>query len=99
MAFVGHSPGPARRNVGTPVFGGIILASFIGIFAIPPLYVTFQAIREKLRPSARPKNARRKFSQAAPRPKLRRRGRPVPRNERLRSAMQGTCVFRKPRSY
>jgi hydrophobe/amphiphile efflux-1 (HAE1) family protein len=45
----------ARRNVGTPVFGGMILASFIGIFAIPPLYVTFQAIREKLRPSARPK--------------------------------------------
>ena len=45
----------ARRNVGTPVFGGMILASLVGIFAIPPLYVTFQAIREKLRPSARPK--------------------------------------------
>jgi hydrophobe/amphiphile efflux-1 (HAE1) family protein len=45
----------ARRDVGTPVFGGMILASFIGIFAIPPLYVAFQAIREKLRPSSRPK--------------------------------------------
>jgi hydrophobe/amphiphile efflux-1 (HAE1) family protein len=44
----------ARRDVGTPVFGGMILASFVGIFAIPPLYVTFQAIREKLRPAARP---------------------------------------------
>ncbi len=44
----------ARRNVGTPVFGGMILASFVGIFAIPPLYVFFQAIREKLRPGARP---------------------------------------------
>ena len=44
----------ARRNVGTPVFGGMILASFIGIFAIPPLYVVFQAIREKLRPGSRP---------------------------------------------
>src|SRR6266481_2650937 len=44
----------ARRGVGTPVFGGMILASFIGIFVIPPLYVTFQAVREKLRPSARP---------------------------------------------
>jgi hypothetical protein len=32
----------------------MILASFIGIFAIPSLYVTFQAIREKLRPAARP---------------------------------------------
>jgi multidrug efflux pump subunit AcrB len=44
----------ARRNVGTPVFGGMILASFIGIFAIPSLYQTFQAIREKFRPSTRP---------------------------------------------
>src|ERR1700730_6679158 len=44
----------ARRDVGTPVFGGMILASFIGIFAIPPLYVFFQAIRERLRPSSRP---------------------------------------------
>jgi len=31
------------------------LASRVGIFVIPPLYVTFQAVREKLRPSARPK--------------------------------------------
>jgi hydrophobe/amphiphile efflux-1 (HAE1) family protein len=45
----------ARRNVGTPVFGGMIVASIVGIFVIPPLYVTFQAVREKLRPSARPK--------------------------------------------
>jgi hydrophobe/amphiphile efflux-1 (HAE1) family protein len=44
----------ARRGVGTAVFGGMILASFVGIFAIPPLYVTFQAIREKLRPGSRP---------------------------------------------
>ncbi|MFL6972646.1 MAG: efflux RND transporter permease subunit, partial [Xanthobacteraceae bacterium] len=44
----------ARRDVGTPVFGGMIFASFIGIFVIPPLYVMFQAVREKLRPSIRP---------------------------------------------
>ena len=44
----------ARRDVGSPVFGGMILASFVGIFAIPPLYVTFQAIRERLRPGSRP---------------------------------------------
>ena len=29
----------ARRDVGTPVFGGMIFASFVGIFVIPPLYV------------------------------------------------------------
>ena len=45
----------ARRDVGTPVFGGMIFASLIGIFAIPPLYVFFQRIRERLRPDARPK--------------------------------------------
>jgi hypothetical protein len=44
----------ARRNVGTPVFGGMILASFVGIFAIPPLYVSFQWIREKLKPAVQP---------------------------------------------
>lgn len=44
----------ARRNVGTPVFGGMILASFIGIFVIPPLYVLFQGLRERLRSGARP---------------------------------------------
>ena len=44
----------ARRDVGSPVFGGMLSASFIGIFAIPALYVTFQSIRERLRSSARP---------------------------------------------
>jgi multidrug efflux pump len=54
----------ARRNVGTPVFGGMILASFLGIFAIPPLYVTFQAMRERLRPSARPKELKEEVAPA-----------------------------------
>ncbi len=39
----------ARRGVGTPVFGGMLLASFLGIFAIPPLYVSFQRIAERLK--------------------------------------------------
>jgi len=47
----------ARRNVSTAVFGGMIGASFIGIFVIPPLYVFFQGLREWLRPSAAPKAA------------------------------------------
>ncbi|HEX5847525.1 MAG TPA: multidrug efflux RND transporter permease subunit [Rhodoplanes sp.] len=55
----------ARRNVGTPVFGGMIFASFIGIFVIPPLYVSFQSIREKLRPSTRPREERATASDAA----------------------------------
>jgi len=58
----------ARRHVGTPVFGGMIFASFIGIFAIPPLYVFFQAIRERLRPSSRPSKEREGAPASGPSP-------------------------------
>src|SRR5438067_952237 len=40
----------SRRAVGTPVFGGMIGAAFIGIFVIPMLYVTFQRLRERVAP-------------------------------------------------
>ncbi len=36
----------SRRDVGTPVFAGMIASSSIGIFLIPMLYVTFQTLRE-----------------------------------------------------
>src|SRR4051812_5580917 len=36
----------SRRAVGTPVFGGMIAASLLGIFVIPMLYVVFQWLRE-----------------------------------------------------
>jgi len=35
-----------QRAVGTAVFGGMIAASFLGIFVIPGLYVAFQSYRE-----------------------------------------------------
>jgi hypothetical protein len=35
----------------------MIAASFLGIFVIPPLYVTFQGLRERLKPSSRPRPA------------------------------------------
>jgi multidrug efflux pump subunit AcrB len=49
----------SRRGVGTAVFGGMIAASAIGIFLIPPLYVVFQRMREKIRgeAAARPRGA------------------------------------------
>jgi Cu/Ag efflux pump CusA len=56
----------ARRDVGTPVFGGMILASFVGIFAIPPLYVTFQTVRERLRPSSQPVERKQALEEAGP---------------------------------
>ena len=42
----------SRRGVGTAVSGGMIAASAIGIFLIPPLYVVFQWLREKSRGEA-----------------------------------------------
>ena len=37
----------SRRDVGTAVFAGMLMASLIGIFLIPMLYVTFQTLRER----------------------------------------------------
>jgi hydrophobe/amphiphile efflux-1 (HAE1) family protein len=39
----------SRRAVGTAVFGGMLLASSIGIFLIPMLYVTVQTLRERVK--------------------------------------------------
>jgi hypothetical protein len=36
----------------------MLFASLIGIFVIPALYVLFQAVRERLRPTARPQAER-----------------------------------------
>jgi multidrug efflux pump subunit AcrB len=38
-----------QRAVGTAVFGGMLAASFLGIFVIPGLYVVFQTFREKVK--------------------------------------------------
>jgi hydrophobe/amphiphile efflux-1 (HAE1) family protein len=54
----------SRRAVGTPVFGGMLAASLIGIFMIPLLYVVFQSMREAVK--ARFRRAERGSSGAAP---------------------------------
>ena len=36
-----------RRAVGTPVFGGMIAASLIGIFIIPLLFVITERMRQR----------------------------------------------------
>jgi len=49
--IVASGAGAASRvSVGFVVFGGMIAATFIGIFFIPPLYVAIQKMREKVRP-------------------------------------------------
>jgi Cu/Ag efflux pump CusA len=36
----------SRRDIGTSVFAGMLVASTVGIFLIPMLYVVFQRLRE-----------------------------------------------------
>jgi hydrophobe/amphiphile efflux-1 (HAE1) family protein len=45
----------ARRDVATPVFGGMLAAAILGIFAVPALYVVFQTLRERTLVWLRPK--------------------------------------------
>ncbi len=42
----------SQRGVGTAVFGGMLVASLVGIFLIPMLYVVFQRLREKFHGTA-----------------------------------------------
>ena len=39
----------SRRAVGTAVFAGMIVASSVGVFLIPMLYVVFQTMREVIK--------------------------------------------------
>jgi len=39
----------SRRAIGTTVFAGMLAATQVGIFLIPPLYATFQGGREKVK--------------------------------------------------
>ena len=47
LVFATGAGAISRRAVGTPVFGGMLAASLIGVFVIPMLYVTFQWLRER----------------------------------------------------
>jgi hydrophobe/amphiphile efflux-1 (HAE1) family protein len=45
------------RAVGTAVFGGMVAASFLGIFVIPGLYVLFQTLRERVKSLSQPRRS------------------------------------------
>jgi hydrophobic/amphiphilic exporter-1 (mainly G- bacteria), HAE1 family len=49
LVFATGAGAITRRAVGTPVFGGMIAASVVGIFVIPLLYVTAERLREHVR--------------------------------------------------
>ena len=48
LAIATGAGAASRRAVGTPVVGGMLAASVIGIFVIPMLYVVFQQLRERV---------------------------------------------------
>ena len=65
LAFsIGHFPlmlstgaGAGSRNaMGTAVVGGMIMATALGIFLIPALFVMVEKIKEKLQPNKKPGN-------------------------------------------
>ncbi|WP_108659903.1 efflux RND transporter permease subunit [Acuticoccus kandeliae] len=47
LVFASGAAAITRRTVGTSVFGGMLVATLVGIFAIPALYVVFQWLRER----------------------------------------------------
>lgn len=49
LVFASGAAEITRTTVGTSVFGGMLVATLVGIFAIPALYVAFQSGRERLK--------------------------------------------------
>jgi len=39
----------ARQSIGTTVFGGMVLASFVGVLFVPPLFVAFERLGSRVR--------------------------------------------------
>ena len=38
----------ARQSIGTTVFGGMVLASLVGVLFVPPLFVGFELLGESV---------------------------------------------------
>jgi hydrophobe/amphiphile efflux-1 (HAE1) family protein len=47
MVIASGAGAGSRRAIGTTVFAGMLAATLVGIFLIPPLYYAFQSFREK----------------------------------------------------
>ncbi len=67
LVFAHGAASLSRRDVGTPIFAGMIAASVVGLFLIPMLYVTFQYVAEwldRLRGIAPPKTREERDAEA-----------------------------------
>ncbi len=49
LVFASGAAQITRRTVGASVAGGMVVATLIGVFAIPALYVVFQVARERMK--------------------------------------------------
>ncbi len=49
LVFASGAGSASRQSVGTTVFGGMLGATLLGIFFIPPLFALFQSLREKVK--------------------------------------------------
>ena len=47
MVIASGAGAGSRRAIGTTVFFGMLIATMVGIFLIPPLYYSFQSFRER----------------------------------------------------
>jgi HAE1 family hydrophobic/amphiphilic exporter-1 len=47
LVFATGAGAAARRSLGTSVFGGMIIATILGVFMVPVFYVTVQRTKEK----------------------------------------------------
>ncbi|MCK8785450.1 multidrug efflux RND transporter permease subunit [Roseomonas sp. NAR14] len=65
LVFASGAASLSRRAVGTPVAGGMLAASIVGIFMIPMLYVVFQAVRERGKRLFRRRTPHKKVHEAA----------------------------------
>jgi multidrug efflux pump subunit AcrB len=48
LVFAGGAGAEARKSLGTSVFGGMIVATALGVFMIPIFYVAVQQVKEKV---------------------------------------------------
>ena len=54
LVFASGAGAASRISIGFVVLGGMLLATFVGIFFIPPLFVAMQRMREKVKGTRNP---------------------------------------------
>ncbi|AFZ27545.1 hydrophobe/amphiphile efflux-1 (HAE1) family transporter [Cylindrospermum stagnale PCC 7417] len=54
LVFASGAGAASRQSLGTPVFGGLLIATFLSLFVVPILYIVIGTIRDRLNPSKKP---------------------------------------------